>query len=118
VLAAGSASLHAAMLGQAAGMVTAGLLAAMVLACLYCAAELWRAGSDTVWTVVALMNLAMIAVHLPAPTHHHTNGTGAAAVDLMAPATAVALTEVLVATAVLCLRSRGRLAPLSGTPDH
>ena len=47
------------------------LLATMIVACLYCARELWRDGTERAWVVVALMNLAMIALHLPAPAHHH-----------------------------------------------
>jgi hypothetical protein len=117
VLAVTSAGLHTAMLGHAANPVLAGVLAVMIVACLYCARELWRDGTDRAWTVVALMNLAMIAIHLPAPAHHH-GAVSAASVQPMTAATAVALVEVLAATAVLCRRTRGRLARLSGTPDH
>ena len=60
-----------AMLGHASNVVAAGLFAAMIVACLYCARELWRDGTERAWVVVALMNLAMIALHLPAPGHHH-----------------------------------------------
>ena len=70
-LAVGSAGLHAAMLGHAAGPVAGALLAAMIAACLYCAVDLWRNGTVRAWVVVALMNLPMIGLHLPAPGHHH-----------------------------------------------
>lgn len=115
VLAVCSATLHATMLGHAAP-VAAGLLVAMIVGCLYCAWELWRDGSVRAWTVVALMNLAMIGLHLPAPPHHH--GAGSAAPTSMSVATSVALVEVLIAAAVLYVRSRGRLADISGTPDR
>lgn len=123
-LAAGSASLHAAMLGHASGPVTAGLLAAMLAACLYCAVELWRDGKVRAWVVVALMNLAMIALHLPIPAHHH-HGAGAGATPSMPPsptlmtaATLLAAVEVLAATIVLYLHSRRQFARLTGTPDR
>ena len=71
VLATGSAGLHAVLLGHATNLVAAGLLAVMIAACLYCAYELWHDGTLRAWVVVALMNLAMVALHLPAPAHHH-----------------------------------------------
>ena len=120
-LAVVSAALHAAMLGHAANVVMTALLTTMIAACLYCARELWRDGTERAWAVVALMNLAMIAIHLPAPAHHHQAVAATATPtqpDLMAVATAVAFVEVLAATAVLCLKTRGRVARLSGTPDR
>jgi len=108
-LAVGSAGLHAAMLGHASGVLAAGLLATMIAGCLYCARELWRDGTARAWVVVALMNLAMIALHLPAPGHHHGPSNAAAPPStLMAVATLVALTEVVAATAALYVGSRGR----------
>lgn len=117
-LAVVSAALHAAMLGHAANAVMAALLTTMIAACLYCARELWRDSTERAWVVVALMNLAMIAIHLPAPAHHHAVAATTAQPDLMATATAVAFVEVLAATAVLCLKTRGRATRLSGTPDR
>ncbi len=117
-LAAISAGLHLAMLGHAANVVAAALLAVMITACLYCARELWRDGTERAWAVVALMNLAMIALHLPAPAHHHATAAAPAQSSLMALATAVAFVEVLAATAVLCGKTRGRTAQLSRTPDR
>ncbi len=116
MLAMCSALLHAAMLGQAANAVVAGLLAAMVAACLYCARELWRAGTERAWLVVALMNLAMIGVHLPLPAHHHNSAhtSLAAHSNLMVAATSLAFVEVLAATAALWARSRGRWSTTVG----
>ena len=91
------------MLGHASNLIAAGLLATMIVACLYCARELWRDGTARAWVVVALMNIAMIALHLPAPAHHH-GATSAAAPSpstLMAVATLLALVEVVAATAAL-----------------
>ena len=109
-LAVVSAGLHAAMLGHASNPISAGLLAAMIAACLYCARELWRDGTERAWVVVALMNLAMIALHLPAPAHHHGGPSAEAAPPstLMAVATLLALTEVIGAAAALRIGSRGR----------
>jgi hypothetical protein len=117
-LAVASAGLHAAMLGHA-GVIATGLLATMIVACLYCARELWRAGTARAWVVVALMNLAMIALHLPAPTHHHgaPNVAAPEPSSLMTAATLLALTEVVAAAAALYVGSRGRMVALSGRKD-
>jgi hypothetical protein len=115
-LALSSAGLHAAMLGHASNVVAGGLLAAMIVACVYCARDLWLRGTLRAWCVVGLMNIAMIAVHLPAPGHHH--GVHAAASQqstLMSLATAIAAVEVAVAMAVLYYRTR-RNAQLIGSP--
>src|SRR3954454_5041033 len=77
VLAAGSAGLHAVMLGHVPNVAVGVLMMGMVVACLYCARDLWRRGTPGVWCLVALMNLAMIAIHLPAPSHHHISGIAA-----------------------------------------
>jgi hypothetical protein len=122
------------MLGHTSNPIAFGLLATMIAACLYCARELWRDGTERAWVVVALMNLAMIALHLPAPAQHH-GATGAAAPSpstLMAVATMVALVEVAAAAvaleiarrAAVCQRSRPPVQysflvqPISGTPDR
>jgi hypothetical protein len=117
-LAVGSASLHAVMLGHASGPVAAALLAVMIGACVYCAVELWRGGKASAWVVVALMNLAMIAVHLPTPAHRHDAVVVASmprSVPLSVPpstlmtvGTLLALIEVLAAAAALYVGSRGR----------
>ena len=116
-LALSSAGLHAAMLGHASNVVAGGLLAAMIVACVYCARDLWLRGTLRAWCVVGLMNIAMIAVHLPAPGHHH--GVHAAASQqstLMSLATAIAAVEVAVAMAVLYYRTRRNAQLLSGSP--
>ena len=109
-LAACSAALHAVLLGHAANPAVGLVMATMIVACLYCARDLWLHGTLRAWCVVALMNLAMIALHLPAPGHHHgtSNATAAPPSTLMAVATLVALTEVVAATAALYVGSRGR----------
>ncbi|MEO3758049.1 hypothetical protein ABGB19_07150 [Mycobacterium sp. B14F4] len=117
-LAAASACLHAAMLGHAAGPVAGALLAAMIAACLYCAVDLWRGGTVRAWVVVALMNLAMIGLHLPAPAHHHAPAAASPASALMAAATVLAMVEVAAAAAVLYVRSRGQYARVSDRPDR
>ena len=109
------------MLGHSSSVIAAGLLATMIIACLYCARELWRDGTARAWVVVALMNIAMIALHLPVPAHHHgaPNAQAPPSSTLMAVATLLALVEVLAATAALYAGSRGRRAlQLSGTPDR
>lgn len=113
VLAVGSAGLHAAMLGHAGGAVATGLLALMIAACGYCARDLWRDDRVRTWVVVALMNLAMIALHLPAPAHHHGATVGAQPSALMGTATLVALVEAAAAAAVLYVRSRSLYARLT-----
>lgn len=119
VLAAASAVLHAVMLSHAANPVVAVVLAAMIVACLFCARDLWRWGSLRAWCVVALMNLFMIALHLPAPAHHHGDGASTAVVEastLLMAATLIAAIEVTAAVAVLYYRTRGRSVGISGTP--
>ncbi|MCW2630217.1 hypothetical protein [Mycobacterium sp.] len=118
VLALSSAGLHAAMLGHASNVVAGLLLAAMIAACVYCARDLWLRGTLRAWCVVGLMNIAMIAVHLPAPSHHHglhTATTGQQS-TLMGLATLVAAVEVAAAVAVLSYRTRGHAQLISGKP--
>ncbi len=118
VLALSSAGLHAAMLGHASNVVAGLLLAAMIAACVYCARDLWLRGTLRAWCVVGLMNIAMIAVHLPAPSHHHGMHAATAGQQstLMGLATAVAAVEVAVAMAVLYCRTRGNAQLVSGEP--
>jgi hypothetical protein len=71
VLAAVSAALHGVMLGHAGNAAMTVLIAGMAVACLYCARELWLASTTRAWTLVALMNLGMVAVHLPVTAGHH-----------------------------------------------
>jgi hypothetical protein len=118
VLAAGSAGLHAVMLGHAANIAMGVLMTGMIVACLYCARDLWRRGTPGVWCLVALMNIAMIAVHLPAPSHHHIAGAVALGnqSSVMAVATAISAIEATLAVAVLWFRTRRGAELLSGTP--
>ena len=71
LVAASSAVLHGLMIGDAGHAVVSVLIGAMAVACLYCARELWTAGSPRVWCIVAVMNLGMVAVHWSMPGHHH-----------------------------------------------
>ena len=119
VLALSSAGLHAAMLGHASNVVAGALLMAMIVACVYCARDLWMRGTLRAWCVVGLMNIAMIAVHMPMPAHHH--GMAAAMgpqSTLMSLATAIAAVEVTVAMAVLYYRTRRNAALISGPVHH
>ncbi|TRW80308.1 hypothetical protein FK535_19995 [Mycolicibacterium sp. 018/SC-01/001] len=109
--AAGSALLHATMILHAANPVLALLILAMAGACLFCACELWRTCGPRTWAVVAVMNLAMIAVHWSVPAHHH--GTAVPLPErpmsaLMGLATTVSVVEALIAASVLYAITRGR----------
>ncbi len=116
LLAVCSAGLHAVMLGHAGSAAVAVLLVAMLGVCLFCAWELWRDSSLRAWTLVALMNLGMVAVHLGGSGHQHgapLQLAGAAAPSaLMTVATAIALVEVAAAVAVLFYRTRDRATRL------
>lgn len=116
-LALTSAGLHAAMLGHASNVVAGGLLAAMIVACVYCACDLWLRGTLRAWCAVGLMNIAMIAVHMPMPAHHHgIHASAGQQSTLMGLATAIAAVEVAVAMAVLYYRTRGNAQLISGRP--
>jgi hypothetical protein len=119
-LALSSAGLHAAMLGHASNVVAGGLLAVMIVACVYCARDLWLRGTLRAWCVVGLMNIAMIAVHLPMPAHHHGMQMGSMDQQstLMGLATGVAAVEVVVAMAVLYYRTRGNVVLIRTPVDH
>jgi hypothetical protein len=105
-----SAALHGVSLGRVTSAPAAVLMAAMIVGCLYCARDLWMDDTLRGWTLVAVMNLVMIGVHLPASGHHHGAGSAASAVapesTAMTLASAFAATEALVATAVLVYRTR------------
>jgi hypothetical protein len=110
LMAACSTVLHGVSLGHVANAAAAVLMMAMAAACLYCAGDLWIRGTSRAWAMVASMNLAMIAVHLPlASGHHHGGGINAGAAvpgsTVMTLATTLALIEVVVATAVLYVRT-------------
>jgi hypothetical protein len=118
VLALSSAGLHAAMLGHVSNVLAGGLLAAMIVACVYCARDLWLRGSLRAWCVVGLMNIAMIAVHLPMPAHHHGMSSMGQQSTLMGLATGVAAVEAVVAMAVLYYRTRRNAELVIGSPSR
>jgi hypothetical protein len=112
VLAACSAVLHGFSRVHATSAAATALTVLMLTACLFCARDLWAQGRLRSWVVVALMNLAMTAIHDPASAaHHHGDGISAAAPaqhpTVMTLATTLAMMEVVVATAVLYCRTRG-----------
>jgi hypothetical protein len=112
VLAACSAVLHGFSLVHATNAAAIALTVVMLTVCLFCARELWIRGTLRAWMVVALMNLAMIAIHTPAPAaHDHGDGVSAPApahhTTVMTLATTLAVVEVVVAAAVLYYRTRG-----------
>ncbi|OAN41717.1 hypothetical protein [Mycolicibacterium iranicum] len=102
LLAVSSAVLHV----SSPGIVTI----AMGAACLYCAYEVWRFDTVRSWVMVAVMNVAMIAVHIPVTGHRHGGGSEpAATLDMavaMQLATVVAFAEIAFAAAVLYVRTR------------
>jgi hypothetical protein len=121
LLAACSAVLHGISLDHVTNIAAMALMVAMLVACLYCARDLWLRGTQRGWVLVALMNFAMIAVHLPASSaHHHGGGLAATAPmpesTVMTLATALAAVEVTVAAAVLYYRTRA-LRPLDSAPS-
>jgi acyl dehydratase len=73
--------------------------------------------------MVALMNFAMIAIHLPASTAHH-HGAGVPAVSpahestVMGAATVLAVVEVTIAAVVLYYRTRARRPFEAGAEAH
>jgi hypothetical protein len=106
-----SAVLHGISLGHVSNAMAALLMMVMVIGCLYCARDIWLRGTVRAWVLVASMNLAMIAIHLPMSfTHHHGGGIGAASPmpdsTAMTLATALAVLEVTVAAVVLFARTR------------
>ena len=118
LLAACSAVLHAVMVDDAGHATAAVLIVAMAMACLYCARELWMAGTPRVWCIVAVMNLSMVAVHWSLPGHHHgpvAIGAGALSSPvsgsmstLMTVATTLSVAEAVVASAVLWVQTGRR----------
>jgi hypothetical protein len=103
--------LHGVSLIGTTNPVVSAVTVAMLAACLYCARDLWVRGTLRAWLLVALMNLAMIAIHMPMSAGHHRGG----GVDMSAPAhqstvmplaTGVAVVEVVAAVAVLSYRTR------------
>ncbi|OCB58803.1 hypothetical protein A5722_06865 [Mycobacterium vulneris] len=116
LVAVSSAGLHVAMLGTTANPLAAVVLAVMIIGCLYCAGHLWRRGTPGVWCTIALMSLAMIALHTPMPAHHHGVVAPVHSSAMMSTATLLALAEVVIAAAVLTVRTRHRsvIGPSAG----
>jgi hypothetical protein len=118
-LAAASAVLHGVMIGHSGTVASAVLVAGMAAVCLYCARELWLSGTTRAWTLVALMNLVMVAVHLPISGEHHVSHAAVrAAVPqsmVMTLALGLSMVEVLIAVAVLWSRARGNAQAISGS---
>jgi hypothetical protein len=112
VLAACSAVLHGFSLVHPTSVGATVLILVMLAACLLCARDLWARGTLRAWLLVAIMNLTMIAVHVPGQSgaHHHGGGVTAAAAahhsTTMTLATALAAVEVVAAAAVLYYRTR------------
>jgi hypothetical protein len=111
MLAACSAVLHGVSVGHATSAVAVVVMVLMAAVCLYCAYDLWLSGTSRAWVLVATMNIAMVAVHMPTAAHHHGGGVSATAAagmpTAMVVATVIAVIEVVAAVAVLYQRSRG-----------
>lgn len=118
-LAASSAVLHGVSVGHASSAVAVAVMATMAAVCLYCAHDLWLSGTSRAWVLVATMNIAMVALHMPAAGHHHGGDVGVRAAPpmttAMTVATAIAAVEVVAAVAVLCQRSRGTAGRLASS---
>jgi hypothetical protein len=120
-LAACSAVLHGVSVGHATSAAAVVVMVAMAAVCLYCAHDLWRSGTSRAWVLVATMNIAMVAFHMPTAGHHHggavvasaSPGLSTAMTTAMTVATVIAAVEVVAAVAVLCQRSRGTAGRLA-----
>ena len=110
LMAACSAVLHGAALDTSVPVWVVVVTVAMLVGCLYCAYELWTRDTLRAWVLVAVMNLAMVAGHLPMTGSHQHPGGGSAfgsgAPSAMHTAAVVAMAEVLLATTVLLVRTR------------
>jgi hypothetical protein len=104
------------MLGHTSTVVSGVVLAGMAAVCVYCGFDLWLRGTLRAWRMVGLMNIAMIAVHVPMPAHHHgmRPGTVGEHPSLMGWAIAIASVEVLVAISVLFYRTRSHVQLITG----
>jgi hypothetical protein len=107
-----SAVLHGISLLYPTSVGATVLTMVMLVACLLCARDLWARGTLRAWVLVAMMNLTMIAIHVPGSSgaHHHGGGTAAVAAahhsTTMTVAAALAAVEVVAAAAVLYYRTR------------
>lgn len=115
-LAACSAVLHGVAVGHATGSAAVVVMLAMAAVCLYCARDLWISGTSRAWVLVATMNIAMVALHMPTAGHRHGGEIPASTAGMPAPmavATMIAVVEVVAAVAVLYQRSRGSAGRLA-----
>lgn len=95
-------------------------MAAMIVACLFCAYKLWTTDTIRDWVLVGLMNIAMIGLHLPMTGGSHHHRSTSVAVDptngaLVMAATGLAMFEFVLAVTVLLHRTRryqGRLVDM------
>lgn len=71
VLAVGSAVVHLRL--AAAGEIEALAMAVMALVCLSCAWHLWRAPTQRIWTITAMMDGGMLALHAPMLLQHRAD---------------------------------------------
>jgi hypothetical protein len=114
-LAAASAVAHATMAAHHGAMAIPAMVMATI--CLVCGWELWTAPKTRTWLVVATMNIAMIALHLPAMSGHH-HGRIVSVVPqghldtIMVVATGISAVEVVLAAAVLNHATRRRAREL------
>lgn len=92
VLAGSSAALHGLSLSHVTNVFVLLVTVVMLVACLACARDLWVRGTMRTWALLALMNLAMVAIHLGTPVHHSAT---------MGLATGLAVVEAVAAAAVL-----------------
>jgi hypothetical protein len=104
LLAAASAGMHAIMAASHGAMAIQAV--AMAAVCLRCAWELWTAPTIRTWVVVATMNIAMVAVHLPPLGAHQHGLTGPIVVQghsdpFMALTIGFSAVEIVAATTVL-----------------
>lgn len=85
MLALGSAALHVVL--AASGELDALAMAAMALVCLPCAVHLWRSPTAPVWGLTALVDLGMLALHVPmlaGSGMHHGTAAGPGSVGVLA----------------------------------
>lgn len=122
LLATSSSVLHAFALTHAGSPIAAVGMVAMIVACLFCAYELWTTDTTRGWVLIGLMNIAMIGAHLPMTSESHHDRSASVAVAPASGATAMAATgvavlEVVLAVAVLLHRTRRYPAQLADIAD-
>ncbi len=118
MIAVASALLHLICLAKmSAGAVPNAIMTFMILGCLYCAHHLWTRAANQDWALLAVMNLAMVCVHLPMAdrghSHHSqvamhamTQATSTSDSAWMTGTLAVSCAEAAIAALVLFYRTR------------